>query len=309
MRGIWPVRLTTPHVHLGVPIREGLRILESTGAPVRELREDDARSHRVDLPEFGMAVHEADGIASAVWYDDPAGRLTPFGRRRKVRLYMARYASGSWRLHAEGGGLVHFLNDGDGVHGLHLVYGAHMDVIRIDRWDVAGSREQSSLMEEQERLEEEIQARGIEAVRRLVETLGGVDARTPVGPPLIDVVTKLGDVESVGYWLDANASPARAVRIAAMNGNLALLEHLLERLTPDLNAVDERGETLLMDAAVGGSIEVVQLLLQRGAHPDTRNRYGRGAAEIAQNKEIRRILLRAGAEPTTPYLRELAARL
>ena len=62
-----------------------------------------------------------------------------------------------------------------------------------------------------------------------------------------------------------------------------------------------------MGAACSGHAGVVELLLRRGARPDARNRYGRNAAEQAPVEEIVRILLRAGAEPTTPYLQEIAA--
>ena len=55
---------------------------------------------------------------------------------------------------------------------------------------------------------------------------------------------------------------------------------------------------------VGGRITVEAKL---GARLDARNRYGRNAAEQAPVEEIVRILLRVGAEPTTPYLQELAA--
>lgn len=288
MRGIWPLRLITPHVDLGVPIARGLRILEATGAPIEEEREEGALSYRVDLPEFGMAIHETDGNASAVWYDDPAGRLTPFGRRRKLRLYLARYAStGSWRRHTEGGGIAHFYNDADG---LHLAYGAHQDVIRINGESPNASDDTLEDLEEHQRIVDAIRTHGVQAIRREVERRGGVDVPLPLDVRLIEVVAGLGDVEGLAYLLDANASSAGALSVALSNGQLRAFEYLLERLTPDIDAVDENGNTLLICAASAGHIDIVRLLLQHGADPDARDPLGRKAAGVALSDEIARLL-------------------
>jgi hypothetical protein len=82
------------------------------------------------LPGYEIAIYDALGVVSSVWYNDPAGRVTSFGKRRKVRLYMQRFTkAGSWQLRMDNGWMKYYFND---VDRLQLVYGAHMDVIRIN---------------------------------------------------------------------------------------------------------------------------------------------------------------------------------
>lgn len=109
---------------------EALAVLEATGGKPFEEMEGETRSFRVSLPDFEMAVHETDGVVSAVWYNDPAGRLTGWGKRKKIRLYQQRFAvNGRWELRIANGWMRHYLND---IDRLHMVYGIHMDVIRIN---------------------------------------------------------------------------------------------------------------------------------------------------------------------------------
>jgi hypothetical protein len=130
VNGVWPSKISTPHVDLGVSISAGLKILESTGGSVFEEADGRERTYRVNLPNYEMAVYDTDGIVSSVWYNDPAGRLTPFGRERKIKLYMARYTRrGQWDLRMENGWMKYYFNDTDAVQ---IVYGIHMDVIRIN---------------------------------------------------------------------------------------------------------------------------------------------------------------------------------
>lgn len=134
MSGIWPRRIVTPHVDLGMRIEDGLKILESTGGSVFEEADGEEKTYRVNLPKYEMAIYDTDGIVTAVWYNDPEGRLTRFGKERKIRLYMARYTKrGQWELRIQNGWMNFYFNDADEVG---LVYGIDMDVIRInDRRD------------------------------------------------------------------------------------------------------------------------------------------------------------------------------
>jgi hypothetical protein len=132
MNSIWPRKIITPHVDLGVPLDVGLAVLRSTGAAVSEEVDGEKRTYRVSLPGYQMAIHDGGGFVSSVWYDDPAGRLTPFGKRRKIKLYMDRFTkNGSWQLRINNGSLKHYFNN---VDRMQLVYGLHMDVITINSW-------------------------------------------------------------------------------------------------------------------------------------------------------------------------------
>lgn len=130
MNRLWPMRLTTPHVELGIPTSRGTALLEATGGNVFEEMDGEARTLRVNLPKYEMAIYDTGGVVSSVWYNDPAGRLTSFGKQRKIRLYTERFTlKGSWELRISNGWMLHLFND---VDRLNLVYGIHMDVIRIN---------------------------------------------------------------------------------------------------------------------------------------------------------------------------------
>lgn len=105
-------------------------MLESIGGKPFEEMDGETRSFRVNLPDFEMAVYETDGVVSSVWYNDPVGRLTWLGKRRKIQLYQQRFlANGEWELRISNGWMRHHFND---IDRLHMVYGIHMDVIRIN---------------------------------------------------------------------------------------------------------------------------------------------------------------------------------
>jgi hypothetical protein len=92
----------------------------------------EEQTYRVSLPGYQMAIYEQGGVVSSVWYDDPAGRLTPFGKRRKIKLYMDRFTkNGSWQLRINNGWMKFYFNN---VDRMQLVYGLHMDVIRFNSW-------------------------------------------------------------------------------------------------------------------------------------------------------------------------------
>ena len=104
--------------------------MTSTGGKPFEEMDGGTRSVRVNLRQFQMAVYETEGIVSSVWYNDPAGRLTSFGRRKKIDLYLQRFTvNGEWEPRLSSGGIVHFFND---IDGFHMAYGVHMDVIRFN---------------------------------------------------------------------------------------------------------------------------------------------------------------------------------
>ena len=69
--------------------------------------------------------------------------------------------------------------------------------------------------------------------------------------------------------------------VAADEGNAALAGVLI-RHRADVNAVDADGETVAMKAAYGGYLDVVELLVSKGAALGIRNNEGLSAVEIAQ---------------------------
>lgn len=62
----------------------------------------------------------------------------------------------------------------------------------------------------------------------------------------------------------------------------------------DVNALDDKGATPLMCAAVNGSVEIARLLLEKGADADIRGPRGRTAAEAAEAEGRQRNLAVAG---------------
>jgi len=107
-----------------------MSVLDSTGGTVRAESEGEDRVYRVRLPTYEMAFYHRDGKVYAIWYNDPAGRLTKLGRQRKLKLYMQRFTTnGAWELRIDDGWMRFFYNDLDRVN---VVYGLHKDVVRIN---------------------------------------------------------------------------------------------------------------------------------------------------------------------------------
>jgi ankyrin repeat protein len=90
-----------------------------------------------------------------------------------------------------------------------------------------------------------------------------------------------------------------ATRAAAEGGNVEALRVLLEKI-PDVAVTrDDDGHTLLIDAAKGGSIDVVRLVLERGAPVNEKGPGGLTPLHVAAESghdAIVRVLLDLGAE-------------
>ena len=168
------------------------------------------------------------------------------------------------------------------------------------------------------------------AVERLVREGASVDARAPMGPPVLYIAVQRRDralterlldagadpnIESVygpvllaavhsgdsamtHLLLDAGADPRTAgvASAAASRGSVAILHLLAERGT-DLRAGNDQP---LRSAALGGHADVVRFLLQRGASVHAADEHGRhplGGAVAGRSVEVARMLLDAGANP------------
>ena len=127
---LFPRKLVTPHIPLGMDIAQALSILRALGEVTEE--NDKERSFRVTTPDFSCAVYEADGRVKAVWFNDPVGRIWKIGKQRKIRLYLARYGRlEDWEERMDNGWMKYFFNENAQVA---MVYGLHMDVIRFNEW-------------------------------------------------------------------------------------------------------------------------------------------------------------------------------
>ena len=126
---IWPRKLHSPKIDLGISISKGLEILKELGDPIEE-RDDTEHSFRVDGPEYDTAIYVNDGIVISVWFNDTLGRIWNKGKKLKVNLYLARYgALEDWELRLDNGWMHYHFNDKAGVN---MVYGIHNDVIRFN---------------------------------------------------------------------------------------------------------------------------------------------------------------------------------
>jgi hypothetical protein len=77
----------------------GIAVLRSTGAVVSEELDGEERTYRVSLRGYEIAIYDGHGV------------------------------EGSWQLRMDNGWMRYYFND---VDRLQLVYGIHMDVIRIN---------------------------------------------------------------------------------------------------------------------------------------------------------------------------------
>jgi len=130
---LFPKKLSTPHIQLGISVDEGLKVLREFG----EVKEEQGkeRSYTVDTPEFSFAIYEENGLVKSVWYNDPLGRFWNIGKRRKVKLYLERYGSlEDWEERMDNGWMKYFFNPRSNSA---MVYGLHMDVIRFNQWNSA----------------------------------------------------------------------------------------------------------------------------------------------------------------------------
>lgn len=130
MKSLWPIKLDTQHLELGVSVDAAVSVFQSTGGAIVSESDGEEKKYRVNLASYEMAFYYKDNKVCAVWYNDPAGRLTELGRQRKLNLYMQRFRrSGSWEMRLDNGWMRFFYNDVDAVS---VVYGIHKDVVRVN---------------------------------------------------------------------------------------------------------------------------------------------------------------------------------
>lgn len=124
---LFPNRLYTPHIELGISKDDGMKILNSIG----EVACDDDGSFRVDTHGYGIAIYVTDDVVTSVWFNDPIGRLFPLGKARKIKLYLKRYGQlQHWEMRMDNGWMRYWFNESNKVQ---MVYGIHKDVIRFNQ--------------------------------------------------------------------------------------------------------------------------------------------------------------------------------
>jgi len=120
----------------------------------------------------------------------------------------------------------------------------------------------------------------------------------PDGDTALHLACLYGHLQCVQKLLDAGSSPnainpedkTSPLHDAAAGGYLDLLQLLIAKGGADvLQQQDMDGDTALHNAARGGHPAVVQYLLQQGANPALRNAAGHTAAEEADEPEVARL--------------------
>src|ERR1035437_139850 len=115
------------------------------------------------------------------------------------------------------------------------------------------------------------------------------------------VQDKPGDVKTLldqGQALEAKQNGQTALHIAAMNGKVDILTVLIAR-GASVNVQDENGITPLMLAARDGRLEAVQALIAQGAKIPVQDKLGENALHIAAahgKKDVVSALLDRGAD-------------
>eukprot|EP00775_Hariotina_reticulata_P012597 gene12597-12729_t len=121
----------------------------------------------------------------------------------------------------------------------------------------------------------------------------------PDGDTALHLACLYGNLQCVEKLLDAGSSPnvinpedkTTPLHDAAAGGYLNLLQLLIAKGGADLlQQQDTDGDTALHNAARGGHPAVVQYLLQQGADAALRNAAGHTAAEEADDPEVTRLL-------------------
>lgn len=109
IRRIWPLKLATPHIELETPVQDALALLTAVGGDVRAGSDGSEELLRASCQTFELAFYHKDDRVTAVWHNDPVGRATWFGRRRKLHLYMRRFTKhGKWELRIDNGWMRFF---------------------------------------------------------------------------------------------------------------------------------------------------------------------------------------------------------
>ncbi len=133
LESLIPTVLHTPHIPLDTGLEEGLSILKSNGLEIVQIYEQRECVHKASGRKFSVAIYSAGDRVVSAWYDDSAGRLTAWGRKAKIKLYLARYGNlTDWEMRMENGWIRYWFNP---VSKVAMAYGIHGDVLRFNIYD------------------------------------------------------------------------------------------------------------------------------------------------------------------------------
>ncbi|KAK2142501.1 hypothetical protein LSH36_947g01017 [Paralvinella palmiformis] len=107
--------------------------------------------------------------------------------------------------------------------------------------------------------------------------------------PNLNMIDDLLDSGADTLAVDYNGWSA-LMRIAAVGGNRHAAEKLLRHTQQLIDVRDKDGKTALMTSVVNGHMELVHLLLEKGADISIKNEYGKTAYDMAISMEKRRVV-------------------
>ncbi len=145
------------------------------------------------------------------------------------------------------------------------------------------------------------------AVRSLLEQKADVNAPQIDGATALHWAVRANNLELTDLLLRAHAgasiankSGATPMLLAAMNGNAAIIERLLQAGADPNAPLSPTGDTALMMAARTGKVEAVRVLLDHGARVNTKETWGGTTALMwavsERHPEVTRLLVERGAD-------------
>jgi hypothetical protein len=120
--------------------------------------------------------------------------------------------------------------------------------------------------------------------------------RTSGAKTLFVVFAVVALLELTSSWSCIQINREEALMSCAGDGDMAGVRELLDQNT-DPNAEFEDGSTPIMFAAGSGHVDVVKLLLSRGARVNDRNSQGQTAFDQTDSTEMKKVLIAAGGKP------------
>jgi len=119
------------------------------------------------------------------------------------------------------------------------------------------------------------------------------DGHMPIHIPL-----DYGRIDDVRFLVQFYEDNDIDIFIASMIGRIERVTQILDESPKQANSTDNYGSTPLMTAAFHNQVDVVNLLLIRGAEPNVQNQGGITALHISRHPAIIELLLSNGADPT-----------
>ncbi len=278
---------------------------------VRLLGEHGVRVNREHLEEKTMLMH-----AVARGYRDIAAYLLQKGARVDAQ---DRYGY-SALMHATDPRIVRLLIEHKADLNLQDKYGrtALMHAVRKGRFEIVRLLVQKGADIDAQRSSNTPLAVALASKRYKIASFliaGGANVNATMKPgfqgslSVLEKAVRLGRLELVRALLDKGAKVGHrvvdgsgdwagynALLFAAYRGHLDIVRLLVER-GADLNAANGSGQTALMIAASLGHTAVVDYLLKRKADVSVRDKRGRTALDYSSRSEIKKMLLGGSARP------------